>query len=57
MTITLYDVAMILRLHINGLTLVGSNLVREGRRWLTWPDYYNELLGHHPVLDVVYIDS
>ncbi|KAL0915143.1 hypothetical protein M5K25_015542 [Dendrobium thyrsiflorum] len=56
MSITLQDVALILGLHIDGPALVGHNVVGAGRRWLSWPDCCDDLLGQHPQRDVVYVD-
>ncbi|KAI0498928.1 hypothetical protein KFK09_019826 [Dendrobium nobile] len=56
MTITLQDVAMILGVHIDGPALVGHPVVEAGRRWLSWPDCCDDLLGSHPLPDVVYRD-
>ncbi|KAI0493201.1 hypothetical protein KFK09_027477 [Dendrobium nobile] len=56
MTITLQDVAMILGVHIDGPALVGHHVVGAGRRWLSWPDCCDDLLGSHPLADVVYRD-
>ncbi|XP_020675349.2 serine/threonine-protein phosphatase 7 long form homolog [Dendrobium catenatum] len=56
MTITLQDVAMILGVHIDGPALVGHPVVGAGRRWLSWPDCCDDLLGSHPLADVVYRD-
>ncbi|KAI0499649.1 hypothetical protein KFK09_017857 [Dendrobium nobile] len=56
MTITLQDVAMILGVHIDGPALVGHAVVGAGRRWLSWPDCCDDLLGSHPLPDVIYQD-
>ncbi|KAI0519048.1 hypothetical protein KFK09_006488 [Dendrobium nobile] len=56
MTITLQDVAMILGVNIDGPALVGHTVVGAGRRWLSWPDCCDDLLGSHPLADVVYRD-
>ncbi|KAL0927843.1 hypothetical protein M5K25_002058 [Dendrobium thyrsiflorum] len=56
MTITLQDVAMILGVQIDGPALVGQSIVGARRRWLTWPDCCDDLLGSHPLPDVVYRD-
>ncbi|PKU61338.1 Serine/threonine-protein phosphatase 7 long form like [Dendrobium catenatum] len=53
MTITLQDVAMILGVHIDGPALVGHAVVGAGRRWLSWPDCCDDLLGSHPLPDVI----
>ncbi|KAL0904417.1 hypothetical protein M5K25_026523 [Dendrobium thyrsiflorum] len=56
MTITLQDVGMILGVQIDGPALVGQPVVGARRRWLTWPDCCDDLLGSHPLPDVVYHD-
>ncbi|KAI0507344.1 hypothetical protein KFK09_013466 [Dendrobium nobile] len=54
MTITLQDVQVILGLRIDGPAVVGPNVVGLGRRWESWPDCCDELLGTHPGRDTVY---
>lgn len=45
---------MILWLCIHGPTFVGPNVTKRGRRWPTWPDCYDELLGQRSIPNVVY---
>lgn len=54
---TLQDIVMILTLCIHKLVLIRVNLVGNERRWLTWPNCCDELLGHHHIPDVVYMIS
>ncbi|KAI0524896.1 hypothetical protein KFK09_004286 [Dendrobium nobile] len=54
MTITLQDVQVILGLRIDGPAVVGLNVVGLGRRWESWPDCCDELLGTHPGRETVY---
>ncbi|KAI0495622.1 hypothetical protein KFK09_021925 [Dendrobium nobile] len=56
MSITLQDVALILGLQIDGPALVGNVVVGAGRRWASWPDCCDDLLGQHPERDVIYQD-
>ncbi|KAL0906706.1 hypothetical protein M5K25_025221 [Dendrobium thyrsiflorum] len=54
MTVTLEDVAMILGARIDVFPLVGHPAVGCGRRWLTWSECCDELLGEHPIDDFIY---
>ncbi|PKU61815.1 Serine/threonine-protein phosphatase 7 long form like [Dendrobium catenatum] len=56
MSITLQDVAMIMGLQIDGPPLVGPSVVGLGKRWNSWPDCCNDLLGSHPDPNVLYHD-
>ncbi|KAL0917751.1 hypothetical protein M5K25_012837 [Dendrobium thyrsiflorum] len=48
------DVQVILGLRIDGPAVVGPNVVGVGRRWESWPDCCDELIGTHPGRDTVY---
>ncbi|KAI0492252.1 hypothetical protein KFK09_026521 [Dendrobium nobile] len=56
MSITLQDVSMILGIQIDGPSFIGHSVVGSGRRWLSWPDCCDDLLGQHPDPDVLYHD-
>ncbi|PKU70974.1 Serine/threonine-protein phosphatase 7 long form like [Dendrobium catenatum] len=56
MSITLQDVSMILGIQIDGPSFVGHPVVGSGRRWLSWPDCCDDLLGQHPDPYVLYHD-
>ncbi|KAI0488867.1 hypothetical protein KFK09_028706 [Dendrobium nobile] len=56
MSITLQDVAMIMGLQIDGPPLVGPSVVGLGKRWNSWPDCCNDLLGSHPDPNLMYHD-
>ncbi|KAI0498363.1 hypothetical protein KFK09_021604 [Dendrobium nobile] len=56
MSITLQDVSMILGIQIDGPSFVGHPVVGLGRRWLSWPNCCDDLLGQHPNPDVLYHD-
>ncbi|PKU67589.1 Serine/threonine-protein phosphatase 7 long form like [Dendrobium catenatum] len=55
-SIMLQDVSMILGIQIDGPSFVGHPVVGSGRRWLSWPDCYDDLLGQHRDPDVLYHD-
>ncbi|PKU75748.1 Serine/threonine-protein phosphatase 7 long form like [Dendrobium catenatum] len=56
MSITLQDVSMILGIQIDGPAFVGHPVVSSGKRWLSWPDCCDDLLGQHPDPYVLYHD-
>ncbi|KAI0511042.1 hypothetical protein KFK09_011660 [Dendrobium nobile] len=56
MSITLQDVSMILGIQIDGPSFVGHPVVGSGKRWMSWPDCCDDLLGQHPDPDVLYHD-
>ncbi|KAI0504398.1 hypothetical protein KFK09_015350 [Dendrobium nobile] len=56
MSIMLQDVSMILGIQIDGPSFVGHPVVGSGRRWMSWPDCCDDLLGQHPDPDVLYHD-
>ncbi|KAL0921344.1 hypothetical protein M5K25_008407 [Dendrobium thyrsiflorum] len=43
-----------LGLRIDGPAVVGPNVVGVGRRWESWPDCCDELIGTHPGRDTIY---
>ncbi|XP_028548500.1 uncharacterized protein LOC114579017, partial [Dendrobium catenatum] len=45
---------VILGLRIDGPAVLGSNVVGVGRRWESWPECCDELLGTHPGRDTMY---
>lgn len=57
MTITLEDVDMILGVHLSGPPIIDYVVVGADRRWQSWSDYCDDMLGQHPIDDVVYNDT
>ncbi|KAH0471072.1 hypothetical protein IEQ34_000795 [Dendrobium chrysotoxum] len=41
---------------IDSLALVGHTVVELERRWLSWPDCYDDLLWTHLLPNIVYCD-
>lgn len=56
MTVMLQDVAMILGVRVDEPPIIGLIVIGEGKRWDTWPDCCDDLLGRHPLPDVMYHD-
>ncbi|PKU75461.1 Serine/threonine-protein phosphatase 7 long form like [Dendrobium catenatum] len=55
-SIMLQDVLMILGIKIYGPSFVGHLVVGSSRRWLSWPDCCDDLLGQHSDPDILYHD-